>query len=1067
MACTDCSIGLFINSGPNWNLVGSADVTLPNGTVLHRTGPSSIVVSKGGSNEIFSAPGSGGQVHYFNWGTPANFLAILTVEGGAGMGTRTIVIINTGGAALTAAPPITVGAPSTTPLPNIQICPGAGGAVVFVLSDGTTVSPSMWKSDSGAALCSAPGISPSGQILGEVTANLFQIKDGGTVIASCTKPIGRMTISPLTSGKVVLPDAVVGGGASPALATTTRQITISNSGTNCLTINNIGNSAHFSVVPGSSSLPFPVVLDVTHSFTVDISFTAPAVTAPTIFTESLTVTPTPAVAPTTIDCKASARPPLHTISFNSIVFGAVPINSTAVSRNLTINNTGEVPITVSIPSPPTGIAYTWTPPTGAAATIAVGGSITMAIQYMPTSVGPDNRTISFTSNATGSPHSVSVTGSGCQPIPVISLPSTGPVVMGNVQLGFRTVRSFIVRNTGNSNLQFSATIAAAMPGDPSSEADALLFGLLLDASTPVTSPLNTITETIAPVTFCGAGTTGTRESIFGITFFSSGALRTANANLVISSMSGTPATFTVLLSATVVNPVSMDMELVLDRSGSMADPSGPRRKIDVAIDAAKLFVALSRADVGDRIGLVRFDNVPELVLVNGNSIQEVTAANQAAIGNVINPANFSPGNSTCISGGVMVAQKDINTHPRTTVPPELNKTILVLTDGIDNTSYLNPDDGISYSLMGGNGDTALPVPTDMKIYAIGIGNDINVGELGTLSTSTGGQFLHTTDFSGLDYFNLEKYFTQVYMEAVDYATIEDPVFTINPGETHVFDFEVLNGDKSAMVVIYDKDSIRIPFYILSPMNEIFDLTTVPPGFQLRPGISPTARFIEIIMPQGEPDRYSGTWKVILKHDRRACHTKSLREINIKELLIAKDQAAFTFGFQPITCETGYKNPVLYGIAIGAGSNFRMVSNILPGITRVGEPIRLMVTVSEFGIGIGGCKITVKAQQPDKSITYHVMSPDSVSSSTYILTFLNTFSQGGYTFTFTCTGYSRDGRAVKREIVRSKYVQGIDVPNSNGGKINECCKSNLRILRILIILGILIIILLFLLLLRKW
>ncbi len=1080
MACIDCSTGLFITTDFNWNLVGTVPVTLPNGTVITSGGPSSLSVSKGGVNQIFNAP-SGGQVHYYNWGTPANFLAILTVEGGS-LGTRTVVIINTGSSGLNTQIIANVLASSSVPLPIINHCAGSGGAILVTASNGTSLSAAIVTSDNGNAVCSVLPFTPTMQVSGNATTSQLQILHGGTVIASAARPAPNCQVSPQTSGKVVFPEAVTGAGVDPTLSTTTKQIIISNNGSNCLQITSIGNSAHFSLIPGSESKPFPVTLQNGENFHFDVRFSPPTVGSETNYDESMSITPTPSTTDSVINCSGKARPPHITISFASLNFGSIPVGSTR-TLSLVINNTGEVPVTVNIPAPLAGSSYTWTPPAGAAAIISVGGSLTMSIIFAPATEGNLSRTITFTSNASGSPHSVSLNGSGCVSRPVIQLNSTGPINFNNIQQGFRTVRSFTVRNTGNGTLIFSAKIVAAIPGDSVSESDALQFGLLRDSTTPVTNPLNSfIDHSIAPTSICGSGSIGSGEFIFGVAFFASGSPRTVNAQLQIynhnDTTSGAPSILMINLSSNVISPVSADVELVIDRSGSMSEPSGSRIKIETARDAAKLFVALSRPDVSDRIGLVRYNTTPELVLVNGNSIQEITAVNHADIGNAINPANFSPALATCIAGGVMVAEKDIDTHPRAVTPAALNKVILVLTDGIDNTPYVNPDNGVTYSLLGGPvmqmtpsftivNTTALPVPTDLKIYAIAIGDNIDTGRLGTLATSTGGNFLHTREFSGTDYFNLEKHFTQVYMEAVNYAPIADPVFTINPGETHKFEFEVLNGDKSAMVVIYDKNGLRIPFYIQTPKGETVDLLSVPSGFSIRPGISPTARFIEINMPQGEPDRCTGTWKVILHHDNRACFS-NLSSFNEKEggylthSFAAKEPGGFGTGFQPEDCKDNYREPILYGIALGVGSNFNMIPFVTPGIVQVGKPIQLNAMVSEFGLPVKNCKVTVIATRPDGTQTTHKLfddgdhGDDQSDDGTYGLAYTNTFSQGIYSFLFSCIGYSRDGKPVKREAVRSKYVEGIQtskVGAEGTGRDDNCCRRLIQLLRILAVIGI--------------
>lgn len=1053
MACSNCGNGFFIPI--DWNSGTGNNFTSPNGTQVTISSPTSLTVSKGASTLLFNA---GAQVHYAHWG--ANFIAVLTVQGGA-IGTRTVSLINTLGASLTSMVIATVGADPPVPLPALSSCPGDGSMVFCKAPDGVSVTNmAISASDTADNLCSAGSIMTTLEIVADATPTQFLIKHGGTTIGSCMRPVADCDVSPNT---VNFPDAVIGPGVPASLSVRTAMATITNHGQNCLTINNISSSGPYSAMPAT---PYPVVLQHNQSLGVTITF-APASIG--TYNNDLAITPVPAQGDTVIHCHGLARAPHLTLTYNDPVSFSppVPLGNT-VHQNLTIQNTGEADISVTVPGPMSPASpYQWTGATQVLHPMSPGNTMTVDISFTPMAEGPLPATFNFTSTAMGSPQTVHLQGTGCVPRPQIQIPDMGPVVMGEVQQGFRTVRNFRVRNNGNAVLQFSARIVATMPGDPASEAAADLFGLLQNSSTPVTSPLDSFSQPVNPPSACGVVATGSGNFDFGVTFFANIAPATANARLEIYNHNdpgpGVMPSFFINLTASVINPVSVDVELVLDRSGSMNDASGSRTKIQTTRDAAKLFVQLSRPDVQDRIGLVRFNTIPEVV----RSITEITAANQATIANDVNPANFNPDGFTAIAGGVIKAQEDLNAHPRAMVPAALNKVFIVLTDGHDNRAYLNPADSVYYSLLGGDfpdpatsmnvSTVALPVPSDIKIYAIGIGDSIDIGRLSQLSLSTGGAFLQAKEFSGMDFFNLEKHFTQVYMEAVNYAQISDPEFDILPGETHIFEFEVLPGDKSAIVVVYDHIS-RLPFVVLTPAGESIDLLNVPVDFSIRPGISDTARFLEVNFPQGQPDRYAGTWKVKLTHDHRSCVYRGGTDHGF-------NTQQFGPGFQPKDCKEN-NDPIHYGIALGVSSNFGMVAFVTPGIVHTGEPIQLVAMLSEYGLPVKGCTVTVKAVRPDGTETMHTLLDDGVhgddgnNDGTYGLAYIHTYQQGTYTFTFTATGISRDGKPVKREAVRSKYVEGIQplipvTPGRPGSTVNDKCCS---IIRTLVLIGLILLLL---------
>ena len=1074
MGCLTITTGLFIPLG-GWN-GGTQSTTTANGASVSNVAATGLTVSKNGVSRTLNAA-TPNTTHYLVFGTPINFVLGCRFDGGA----ASVVLYEITASGVTEH---SLGFVSSTQLPVVSQSPGNGSLFLIVYHNAATgVTPLICRSDNGDTLVSAVNFFPSNVIHGEAvnTAALpkkLRILDGGTQVAIADWPIGNCDAIPNTLN---FPDVVIGAGVPAALTTKTMQGKIKNTGNDCLTVSSVSNNAPFSIVAGSYSKPMPVQLAHNEELTFDVLFN-PGTTVGSPFNKDLNINPTPPAGDVKITCRGVARAPQLNISTNAPVnFGSVRVG-TSSTKPFRITNTGEANISLLTFPASTTPDYSWIVP-ALPAVIPYGSFLDINITFTPTADATLNRSITFTTTAASSPHTASLLGKGCLPNPIISL-VTSIVDLGEVQRGFRTVRMFTIRNTGDGPLDFNADIQPAVPGDPNSIADAGLFGFLEDESTPVVSPVSNFTKTIHPVTPCGALTSGTGQYQFGIAFFAGGGAaipvpRTVNAILRIFNHNDASAasSFLINLTAVITNPISVDVELVIDRSGSMGDPSGSRVKIETARDAARLFVQLSRADVDDRLGLVRFNNTPEIV----SSIQAITSGNQGSIANMIDASNFSPTGATCIAGGVIVAENDIINHPRGVVPPQLNKVILVLTDGHDNTAYLNPVDGIRYSLLGGFQMDAsipfipqmtqpLPVPTDMKIYALGIGDDIDVGRLGQLATSTGGAFLHTREFSGTDYFNLEKHFTQVYMEAVNYAQIEDPVFQIIPGETHQFDFEVLQGDKSAMVVIYDREGIRLPFWILTPLGEMIDLITVPPGFQIRPGISPTARFIEVNMPQNQPERYRGTWKVILKHDKRACRSDAQGHNAAGSVNVTDD---FGSGFQPKHCKDNYELPIMYGIAIGVISNFSMIAFVTPGIVRMGEPILLTANISEFGLPVKGCIVTVEAKRPDGTITNHVLfddgnhQDDQADDGSYAILYPHTYQEGTYTFTFTAAGKSRDNKPMQRKLVRSKYVEGRDplVPtNPNGGSggvKDECCRTISLWIRLGVVLLFIIIILLIL------
>jgi len=226
---------------------------------------------------------------------------------------------------------------------------------------------------------------------------------------------------------------------------------------------------------------------------------------------------------------------------------------------------------------------------------------------------------------------------------------------------------------------------------------------------------------------------------------------------------------------------------------------------------------------------------------------------------------------------------------------------------------------------------------------------------------------------------------------------------------------VLRGDVSGTIVMYDINGWRLPFWLETPKGEIIDAGFVPPGFQLRSGFTNSTRFLDFVLPWGDPDRYAGTWKLLVRHEGRMCRGRPVKGKKT--------------GFVPEECRET-KASLEYGFAIGVGSNFRLDAYVSPQQLKVGDPILLTAVPSEAGLPVAGCTVTVTAVAPNgQTWTGIVLRDDGLhqdgdkDDGEYALPFTHTAMPGSYTFTFRATGVTRDGEPVMREAVRSKYVDG--------------------------------------------
>lgn len=340
---------------------------------------------------------------------------------------------------------------------------------------------------------------------------------------------------------------------------------------------------------------------------------------------------------------------------------------------------------------------------------------------------------------------------------------------------------------------------------------------------------------------------------------------TAGATLTISGHNATNApasqTWVYPLTATITPPVALDVAVVVDRSDSMNQALGSRIKVDAAISASELLVELLRPDLDDRVAVVRFNNDRNVI----RGIVPVSASNaptQSAIRDKIRTDVPPATGLTAIAGGAMLGIHEVE-QPHPGNPSPLTQAVVVLTDGIENTGF--EENGTWQSIVGGqmwktdlSGKVqTVPAvwPAQIKRYAVGVGrtNEIDIGQLTALTGGSNRVFRVDQDLTGLHYFQLEKYFTAIFMDVLGSQSIVDPIYDINPGDSHEIEFESLSGDVDAIVVIYDYEGARLPFFCVSPKGEIVDPMSLPPGFQLRSGFPRETRMVQFKMPPLEPE----------------------------------------------------------------------------------------------------------------------------------------------------------------------------------------------------------------------
>ena len=233
-----------------------------------------------------------------------------------------------------------------------------------------------------------------------------------------------------------------------------QSVVVTNSGTDTLNLGVVSSGAPFNIVSDGCS---NTTVAAGSSCTVQVAF-APMATGPAAGT--LSIPDNAAGTPQTVSLSGTGLQPHATASPAAVAFGGVRPGKSASPRTVTLTNDGNTTIHVSTATLTGSGAFSVTANTCSGAALAPGGSCSVQVGFAPASLGSFTATISFSDDATNSPQTVALSGSGVQP--AVSL-SASSIAFGNQVVGTKSANQPIVlTNTGTDTLNIGAA-TAAMP----------------------------------------------------------------------------------------------------------------------------------------------------------------------------------------------------------------------------------------------------------------------------------------------------------------------------------------------------------------------------------------------------------------------------------------------------------------------------------------------------------------------------------------------------------------------------------------------------------------------------
>lgn len=318
-------------------------------------------------------------------------------------------------------------APSITTQPASQSVTAGQAATFAVVAGGTAPLTYQWQKNganiAGATSASyttpATTTSDSGSTFVVVVSN-----SAGTA----TSNAATMTVNPALAPAIQVNPTSISFGNVVVGSNLSQSLIISNTGTATLSITQITvTGATFS----ASGYTLPLSVNAGQQTTITVAFLPTAVAAVSGNVSIMSNAPT---SPTSVALSGSGIAATLTLGINptSLSFGNVLTGTTSPTQNVTITNTGNSNVTISQIAA-AGAGYTVTGGS-TPVTLTPSQNLVLGVQFSPTSTGSVAGSISIVSNATGSPATVTLLGTGVvqHTVSLSWTASTSPVAGYNV-----------------------------------------------------------------------------------------------------------------------------------------------------------------------------------------------------------------------------------------------------------------------------------------------------------------------------------------------------------------------------------------------------------------------------------------------------------------------------------------------------------------------------------------------------------------------------------------------------------------------------------------------------------
>jgi hypothetical protein len=238
-----------------------------------------------------------------------------------------------------------------------------------------------------------------------------------------------VSLSGTGAGAVVsLSPASLAFGSQPVGNSTAQTVTLSNTGNAALSITSLalaGTNASDFAQSNTCTSSSPLAASAT--CTISVTFT-PAASGSR--TASLSIADSATGSPQTVGLSGTGTAALAGLSATSLAFGNQSVDMTSTAQTVTLSNTGNAALSITSLALTGANAGDFDQSNTCGTSVAAGANCTIAVMYTPSVTGSEAASLSIADNSSGSPQTVSLSGTGTHDVILSWTASTTAGVVG-------------------------------------------------------------------------------------------------------------------------------------------------------------------------------------------------------------------------------------------------------------------------------------------------------------------------------------------------------------------------------------------------------------------------------------------------------------------------------------------------------------------------------------------------------------------------------------------------------------------------------------------------------------